>query len=155
MIFFLFPLTGYSTTEVLNERIKTFNYGPDTCENRPPPISEKRLKETKKVNMNATEMFNFTHNVTFLIGDLIPEEDENGCTDPTYEFVKNIVKLLDLSFLPWYEPLDLENLKSAVKLVLEQYQEIGEELKPVFHFLTHYATNTKRYGPSRYLKTLR
>lgn len=105
--------------------------------------------------MNAAEMFNFTHNITFLIGDLVPEVWEDGEVDPVWLFVKNIVKLHDLCYLPWYEPEDLVNLKDVVKLVLEGYQELSEYLKPVFHYLTHYPTNTEKYGPLRYVQTIR
>lgn len=105
--------------------------------------------------MNAAEMFNFSQNVTFLVGDLVSAFNDNGTVNRVWEFVKRVVKLLDLCYLPWYEPDDLVDLKSVVKLLLEEYKELVEYLKPVFHFLTHYATNTERYGPPRYLQTLR
>lgn len=41
----------------LNKRIKAFNYGPDNCANKPPPVSEFRIKKSKKIKMNAAEMF--------------------------------------------------------------------------------------------------
>lgn len=105
--------------------------------------------------MNAAEMFNFTQNITFIIGEfLIPEESEDGEVDTVWKFVQNVVKLHDLCYLPWYEPEDLVNLRNVVKLVLEDYQELCEDLKPVFHYLTHYATNIKKFGPPRYVQTI-
>lgn len=102
--------------------------------------------------MNAAEMFNFAQNISFLIGGLIPEQDE---VDPVWTFVTNVVKLLDMCFLPWYEPGDLVNLKCVVKLVLEGYKELWEDLKPVYHFLLHLTTNILKYGPLRYVQTIR
>lgn len=105
--------------------------------------------------MNAAEMFNFSQNFTFLIGDLIPEQSEDGEVTRVWEFVQNIVKMVDVCYLPWYEPADLRQMKTKIKLVLEDYIELGEDLKPKFHYLTHYPTNTRRYGPMRYLQTIR
>lgn len=105
--------------------------------------------------MNAAEMFNFAQNITFLIGGQVSEVNKDGEVNRTWEFIKNVVKLLDICFLPWYEPEDLEKMSAVVKLVLENYQDLCEHLKPVLHYLTHYETNTKRYGPMRKLTTLR
>lgn len=150
-----FLITGHFTIAELNRRIKAFNYVDSG--NVPPPISEKNLMNKKKlkVKMNAAEMFNFSHNLTFLIGGVVPEVNDDGEVIPVWAFVKNLVKLIDLCFLPWYVPEDLVNLASTIKLVLEQYQELYGELKPVFHYLTHIPTNTNRYGPQRYVQTIR
>ncbi len=126
-------------------------------QNKPPSISEMTQKKVKKVKvkMNAAEMFNFTQNLTLMIGEFIPEEDENGEVEPVWEFVKNVTKLLGVSYLPWYEPEDIVKLRSVPKSVNEQYQDLFEELKPKFHYTTHFATNTKFYGPLRYVQTIR
>lgn len=105
--------------------------------------------------MNAAEMFNFSQNFTFLIGDLISEQSEDGEMVREWEFFKNIVKMVDVCYLPWYEPEDLVQMTTKIKFVLEDYLELGEVLKPKFHYLTHYPTNTKRYGPQRYLQSIR
>lgn len=158
--FQLFPkllFLGYLTIEMLNKRIKKINYGPDNCANIPPPISARNLKNKKKkqVKMNAAEMFNFSQNFTFLIGDLIPVQSEDMELLRVWEFVKNIMKMVDVCYLPWYETEDLVQMKTTIKFVLQDYLELGEGLKPKFHYLTHYPTNTERYGPMRYLQTIR
>lgn len=147
----------YFTLDQLNARIKAINYGPDECGNIPAPISEKNLKdpEKKKLKMTAAEMFNFTHNITFLLGDLIPEIDDDGDVDPVWTLILNMVKLLDLCYLPWYEPENIVELRDVIKVFLTDYKELFGYFQPVFHYLIHYPTNTEIFGPQRDTRILR
>lgn len=139
----------YFTLKMLNERMSSFPYGPDEKSNIPRRISAKQLKK-KEFKMSATEMSHFVHNITFMIGDLVPEED------PVWHFLLSTVKFYDMCYLPCYDDNQLEAWKNEIEHMLESYKNIFEmSLKPVHHMAIHYPTETKRYGPLRYTRTIR
>lgn len=139
----------YFTLETLNQRIRSFPYGEEEKSNVPSPILESQFKGTK-FRMTAAEMFNFTHNITFMIGDLVPEDDTVWC------FLLETVKFFDMCYLPSYEDHEIEEWREITDTMLNYYKNIFDlELKPVHHMAIHYPDDTKRYGPFRYNRTIR
>ncbi len=141
--------TKYFTLQHLNERIRSFDYSQEERQNIPMSI----LKETftkKKLKMTASEMSNFTNNLIFMIGDLVPGDD------PVWEFVITTIKFYDLSYLPSYTEYDINEFASTIALMHGLYQQLFDKtLKPVHHIATHYPEDTRNFGPLRYLKTIR
>lgn len=141
----------YFTLEELNRRIKFFDYNEEEKQNIPMPIAKKRLtsKKIKKLKMTASEMSNFAHNLIFIIGDLIPEDDE------VWQFVLTTIQFFDLSYLPCYAEEDLNEMKITIARMNDSYQQLIEDtLKPVHHFTIHYPEDTRNFGPLRYLRTI-
>lgn len=138
----------YFTLEEFNQRMISFRYDNERS-NVPQPISKERFKK-RKFSMTAAEMSNLIQNITFIIGNLIPEEDI------IWHFLLTNVKFFDLCYLPSYDELQLEEWRSEIDYMLSSYQNLFEqELKPVHHMAIHYPDDTKRYGPLRYTRTIR
>lgn len=156
---------NYFTLQKLNDRIKFFNYTEDEKKNVPMPISKDFLREKKKRNkevkkrktterkkfkMTASEMFNFAHNLIFMIRDLVPEDDI------VWQFVLTTIKFLDLSYLPCYEEDDLNEFKEAIASMHNSYKQLfNQTLKPVHHIAIHFPRDTLNFGPMRNLRTIR
>lgn len=140
----------YFTLKELNKRIKLFDYCDDEKQNIPIPILKNTLTEKQKFKMTASEMSNFAHNIIFIIGDLIAEDDE------VWKFVLITIKFFDLVYLPCYTEEDITELSQTIALMNDSYQHnFGETLKPVQHFAIHYPEDTRNFGPIRYLRTIR
>lgn len=154
---------NYFTLQKLNDRIKFFDYTQDEKKNIPMPISEDKIRKKRKRNletrkrkermkfkMTASEMYNFAHNLIFMIRDLVPEDDI------VWQFVLTTINFLDLSYLPCYEEDDINELKDTIASMLTSYQQLFDQtLKPVHHIAIHYPRDTRNFGPLRYLKTIR
>lgn len=140
----------YFTLQELNRRIKVFDYTEEEKKNIPMEILEKTLKDRTKLKTTATEMANFTHNLVFLIGDLVPHGDI------VWKFVLTTIKFFDLAYLPSYEEDDITELTQTITLMLDSYRQLFKELlKPVHHFAIHYPEDTRNFGPMRYLRNIR
>jgi len=61
--------------EILNDRLKTFDYYVNGISNRPPLLSEMEVSG-KKLKMSASEMQNFVSIFSYLIGDLVDHNDD-------------------------------------------------------------------------------
>lgn len=139
----------YFTLEMLNQRMRSFQYGLDQKSNVPQPILPKHFKN-EKFKMTAAEMSNFIHNITFMIGDLVPKEDV------VWHFLLSTVQFYDMCYLPSYEDNEIEEWRSGIDYMLRLYQDLFDEtLKPVHHMAIHYPDDTKRFGALRYTRTIR
>lgn len=99
--------------------------------------------------MTAAEMSHFSHNVTFMIGDLVPEHDI------VWHFLCT-VKCFDMCYLPSYDDNELEEWSTVIDDMLTFYKDLFEQsLKPVHHTSIHYPADTKKFGPLRYTRTIR
>lgn len=141
----------YFTLDELNMRLKLFDYCEDEKQNIPRPIFMKTLKEKEKLKMTASEIANFAHNLIFIIGDLIEDED-----DDVWKFVLTTIKFFDLAYLPCYSEEDITELANTIALMHDSYRQLsGATLMPVHHYAIHYPEDTRNFGPLRYLRTIR
>ncbi len=139
----------YFTLEALNKRLQIFPYGEGEKSNVPRSITKEHLKNDS-FRMSAAEMSTFTHHVTFLIGDLVPEDDV------VWHFLLATVTFFDMCYLPCYEEQDIEEWKTGIFEMNNFYSSIFERtLKPVHHQASHLPNDTTRYGPLRYTRTIR
>lgn len=139
----------YFTLDEFNERMRSFPYGEDEKSNIPQPILEDRLKKDR-FKMTISEMANFTHNITFMIGDIVPQNDI------VWQFLLLTVRFFDLCYLPSYKDGDIELWRTVIDDMLQHYQHLFDyNLKPVQHMAIHYPNDTKKIGPLRYTRTIR
>lgn len=139
----------FFSLSTLNNRKQYFCYG--TCEmgNMSGPLTIERLKNNN-ISMSASEMQTFVHVLPLIIGDLIPQNCE------VCEFFSHLLKILYIVTLSVLTPTDIENLRKFVKLHNEMYMSLfHDNLKPKFHFLTHYGTAIKKIGPLKYAWSFR
>lgn len=148
MYYFIYT-QKYFTLDVLNQRMRSFPYADDEKSNIPQPILEDRFKQDK-FKMTVSEMANFTQNITFMIGELVPQ------TDVVWLFLLSTVKFYDMCYLPSYEEQDLEEWSDVINDMLNYYQHLfNYNLKPVHHYAIHYVNDTRKFGALRYTKTIR
>lgn len=139
----------YFTLDTLNQRMRSFGYAEEEKSNVPQPILEDFFKKLK-FKMTVSEMANFTQNITFIIGDLVPPDDV------VWLFLVNTVTFFDMCYLPSYEDQEIEEWRTVISDMLRYYQHLFNfNLKPVHHMAIHYPNDTKKFGPLRYTRTIR
>lgn len=62
-----------------------------------------------KLRMTAAETATFIHNITFVIGDLVPHDND------AWQLILNTVKFFDFSYLPCYEEKDLIDWRENIE----------------------------------------
>lgn len=120
----------YFTLELLNARIRSFNYGGNT--NKPPAIEKDRLKGNATLKMSAAEMLCFVRYFGVMIGDLVPENDEH------WKLFLYLRKIFDILLSP---RILISHIKYLVYLIEKHHQlyiQLFGTLKPKYHFLIHY-----------------
>lgn len=137
------------TLKTLNDRKRTFNYDYPDRGNKSVNIKVEKLKKGK-VQMSASEMMTFFSNFGFLVGDLIPSNDN------VWKFFLKTVEVVDLVYLTSYTDTDLLNLKNSISEMNNMYIRLFKKtLKPKHHNLTHYPRLTRKFGPLRFISSLR
>lgn len=137
------------TLDQLNTRLKNFSYGEEEKSNKPKAISKEHLNQNK-LKMTAAETANFLHNLPFLIGDYIPENNL------AWQLVLSTIKFHDFCYLPCYDDNDIMEWKNNIADMHTLYTNICKtHLKPHHHLALHFPTDTLKMGPLRYLRTIR
>lgn len=147
-LYFLIHDDKIFTIQQLNRRIKEFSYAPEEKSNKPHSILMEHLKN-HKLRMTAAETATFIHNITFIIGDLVPHDND------AWQLILNTVKFFDFSYLPCYEEKDLIDWRENIEEMHSLYIEYCDDLKPHHHIATHFPSDTSRFGPLRYVRTIR
>ena len=129
----------YFTLEILNARIRSFNYGSNT--NKPPEILLNRLKGNLTLKMSAAEMLCFVRYFGLIIGDLIPELDEH------WKLFKYLRQILDILLSPRIVKSHIKCLENLIEKHHQLYVQLFGFLKPKYHFLIHYPRILKQNGP--------
>ncbi|XP_055914184.1 uncharacterized protein LOC129947585 [Eupeodes corollae] len=143
IILYLIQEMQYLTLEMLNKRKQTFDYGPTEIGNFSTELTMNHLKN-KHLKMTAREMLTFTMYLPLMIGDLIPSDDE------VWLFFLELIDITDLILSFEVTELVTSSLQSKIKHHNEQYVKLFlDNLKPKFHFLTHYPTIMQKSGPAR------
>lgn len=137
------------TLQQLNCRIKKFSFGEEEKSNKPDLILKAHL-DNHKLKMTAAEMASFIHNLTFIIGDLVAEDN------PVWPLILSTVKFFDFCYLPCYEQDDIEKWRENIDEMHNLYVTIcNTHLKPHHHFATHFPSDTERFGPLKGTRTIR
>lgn len=135
--------------KLLNNRKNNFAYDYNDRGNKSKNITMKNLKK-RKLSMSSSEMTTFVHVFSFLVGDLVEPDDE------VWKFYLKTMEVLDLVYLRSYTEEDLVKLGHSICEMNEMYKRLFKQtLKPKHHLLTHYPNATKKFGPLRYISSLR
>lgn len=134
----------YFSLEVLNNRIRFFDYGPSEIKNRPPLISEHSLKSNSPTicKMSASEMWCFVRFFGLMMGDLVPIESDFW---KLYILLKKILDLTTTRSIGLECPYLLKMLISEHHALYLELTKIN--LKPKFHHLIHYPYIMEQVGP--------
>lgn len=128
----------FFTLQLLNTRIKDFNFG---RENKPPKISYSRITDHDDLSMSAVEVLSLVRYFGLIIGDLIPEENDD------YQLYITLRKVIDILLSPRVIREDAIYLKELIDDLNRKYIELFGKLKPKQHFLTHYPRIMLKDGP--------
>lgn len=124
----------YFTLQTLNSCIKHFDYGSfDATSNKPPQIALSRLKNNLTLKISASETLCLARYLPLIIGHLIKHDDEH------WKLVKYLRRMLDILTSPYLTKVHAKYLQDIIKRHNELYLKLYGDLKPKFHFLTHYA----------------
>lgn len=80
----------YTTIDLLNDRIEPFDF----VHNKPSLIDSNLCRSTTKIRQSASQMMALSHFLPLLIGDKVPETDENWAS-----FVV-LIKICSISLSP-------------------------------------------------------
>lgn len=130
----------YFSLEILNNRIISFNYGPDR-RNTPPIITLDHLQRNT-LKMSAAETLCFVRYFGLLVGDLIPDHDA------IWNIYICLRKIMDIVMSTVINKSDSDLLKSLISEHNFLYLAYSKKsLTPKFHYLTHYPQMLIKFGP--------
>jgi len=135
--------------EILNDRLRTFDYYGNGLTNRPPLLSEDEVR-AKHFRMSASEMHTFVLIFAFLVGDLVDTDDE------VWYFYQLMRKINDIVYAPKIQREVADYLNVLVSEHHRLYIKLFRDtLKPKFHNMLHYGMVLRMSGPLCLLSTLR
>jgi len=145
-----FLTENFFTIEHLNERIKYFNHQSSFDRgNKMPLIKTDYLKKGYLI-MTAAEMSAMICYLTFIIGDLVPYDDE------VWDFYLILCEISNIVTDRIISDAQVNFLKRLIISHHEMYiQLFNDYLKPKFHFMIHYPEIIRRMGPLKNLSSIR
>lgn len=149
ILYQLIYVDKHLTLEVLNERIKCFDYGDLEISNKPMPISEEHIKSKKKLKMSASEMACFVRYLGIMVGDLIPRENE------AWGLYLKLRQIVDIVTAPRLLRSDAYCLKDLIHEHHALYIKLYGHLTPKFHNMTHFPEILLSDGPLLHLWSMR
>lgn len=131
----------YFTLEVLNNRVRGFDYGPIEKRNKPPDITQNHMKN-ECIIISLAEMLCLIRNIHLILGDLIPEHDEY------WSLIILLKKIVDITTAKAL----LKNTSLYFKKLVSEYLKKLLILFPNFlkfkhHVLIHYSYLFLKFGP--------
>ncbi|OXU16255.1 hypothetical protein TSAR_008470, partial [Trichomalopsis sarcophagae] len=122
--------------DILNNRMKIFDYAINNIKNIPPAINESDLKN-KKLSMTASEMFNFTILFAFFVGDLISR-------DSVWQLYIMIRQISDIIYSKKMQIGTIDLLENLISEHHAHYQQLfNATLKPMYAIVSYYIEQKK------------
>jgi len=135
--------------DVLNARIRGFDYGLEDTSNRPAVIAA-FAKPSVSFNLKAAEMLRLVRYFALMVGDLVPEGDD------VWGLYLILSQITQLVFSTAVTASELGLLRTLVSEHHELYTDLfGDSLKPKHHFMTHYPSAIQSLGPLVWLWSMR
>lgn len=133
--------------QVLNDRLFAFDFVP--LKNKPCTINMDHI-DVGNVKQSATEMLILVRYSGLIISDLIPIEE------PVWVLYITLRKVLDIMLSPALEEGSIYLLKTLIAELNNLYLKYSNNcLKPKFHFLVHYSSMIKKFGPVSHIWAMR
>lgn len=135
------------TLQVLNDRLFCFDYGPEN--NKPCALTEDYIIQGN-IRQSASEMLTFVRYFGLLVGDFVPSEE------PVWGLYIAMRRVIDVILSTSLELDSCSMLQTLVAEMNDLYLKYSKNrLKPKFHFLTHYHSFIKKFGPVIHLWSMR
>jgi len=128
------------TLEDLNDRIGTYDFGPEEG-NHPPFLKIEKLKRYS-LGLSASETITFVIHFSLIIGHKVPENND------FWNLYICLNKIVTVLLIPFFTSHCIEYLDALVTEHHQLYLYLFKDtLKPKHHFLLHYARVMKSVGP--------
>jgi hypothetical protein len=142
-----FLLKGFINSQVLNTRIRNFQYSLNDLRNKPSPkFTDATLGKEGNYNtkQRAAQNWCLARMLPLLIGDLI----ERG--DPHFSLILTLLEIMDIVFCPAITNSHPAILKHLIIQIFEQLRDLHPNLIPInkWHHLIHYPEILKTLGPA-------
>ncbi|XP_050058270.1 uncharacterized protein LOC126550517 [Aphis gossypii] len=126
--------------EVLNNRIISFDYGPDKG-SKPSVLNMDHICKNT-IRLSASEMMSLVRYFGLLIGDFVPQNE------PVWHLYLSLRKILDILTSTSFQKECSKLLQTLVAEHNELYLILSKNnLKPKYHYLLHYHTMMLKFGP--------
>ncbi|XP_030762279.1 uncharacterized protein LOC115887094 [Sitophilus oryzae] len=138
------------TLEILNNRIKYFNYISGTdIGNAIPPINLKHI-QNKMIIMSSAEMHALVTYLPLIVGDLVDSSER------VWKFYIILFELIHMATQSEFNKDDICFLKQLIFNHNKMYKELfNDPLTPKMHFLIHYPRTIINVGPLEKLSSIR
>ena len=129
----------FFTTNELNDRINNFDF----INSKPSLFDPKLFKSDGSIRQSASQMISLAHNFPILIGDKVPEYDQHW-----YCFLI-LLKICSVAIAP----LVTHDTPSYLGILIEEYLQLfrilypSTSLKPKHHYMVHYPSQIRIFGP--------
>lgn len=138
LVYYIKDLKLFSL-DVLNNRIACFDYEPEN--NKPCTLSMVDIN-VGKIKQSASEMLTLIRYFGLLIGDFVP------LGEPIWDLYLTMRKVIDIVSSTSLQESNCILLETMIGEMNELYIKYSKKvLKPKFHFLTHYPSIIKKFGP--------
>ena len=139
----------FFTLQALNESIKDFPYCKTCDKNKPANLNV--VNREISIKQTCAEMHLLLRIFPLLVGHFVPEEDENW-----RNFI-DFLEVLDFILAPSLNNGEINHMTDMISNFLEDFFALYPDLsrKPKSHFLIHYGTQYKYFGPLINYCTLR
>ena len=140
----------YFTIDDLNKAILAFPYKWSDKTNKP-HIVPQNLAARKTVGGNAHENWSLLRLLPFLIGHLVPENE------PAWSVLMDLKDIVELIVAPTHSDESIAYLDGKIIEHRQRYQDLFPAIRllPKHHFLEHYPSLIRCFGPLVTLWTLR
>lgn len=142
---------NFFTLKIFNDRLLNFNFGYTIADKPVPILSSIFQSQEKSIRASASQMSVLIQVLPFLIGDKIPEDNDNWLC---FLLLRRIIEII-------FSPVLTEAHCSSLKLLIEDHHckfvcLYGyDSLIPKMHFLIHYPEQIKLLGPMVHTWTMR
>lgn len=139
----------YFSLDHLNERIKCMKFSKADTGNLMPQIKSEHLKKNYLI-MSASEMLSLTIYFSFLVGDLVSQDDE------IWIFYVLCVQILEIMLSRAFSTDLISYLNILIQEHHTRFIELFKQpLRPKYHILLHYPAIIKMVGPPRHFWSMR
>lgn len=137
----------FFTIDILNERMSTISSSSD--KNVTPALKHEAIKN-EKIILTASEMHYLVDNLVISVGDLIPLEN------PTWELYLMMRQITNIVLLDIISDKIIDFFSFTVSQYLKLYLELFQgKLRFKHHNLLHYGQLMRKFGPLKYMSSIR
>ena len=130
------------TFEEVNEKLADFEFAAADRGNKPPPLILVRHGHAR-LKCTQSQMWCFVRILPFLVGCLVPAENDY------WDLLLHMLDMIECVCAPAQSRGDVEHMRDVIEDCLDKFKELypEENTKPKTHYITHYPTQTLKFGP--------